>query len=112
MGYIAHNAIVVTAWELTSITAAAQKARDLGMTVVGPHEKEVINGYRSFLICPDGSKEGWDSSEDGDTRRADWKAWLRASGHDAEWCEIRYGYDDGNAEVVDHAFHPTQEADK
>jgi hypothetical protein len=104
MGYIAHNAIVVTSCGKADIYAAAKKARDLGLTIVGPPVKEAVNGYRSFLICPDGSKEGWDTSNEGDERRSEWKAWLRASNHDAEWCEVRYGYDDGAATVADHGF--------
>lgn len=58
-----------------------------------------VNAYWSILIGPDGSKDGWDADEWGDTKRSAFKAWLRSHG-DAddgssalEWVEIEYGSD-------------------
>lgn len=105
MGYIRHNAIVVTTWSDGLIEAAAQQARELGAQVLGPGDS-VVNGYRSILICPDGSKEGWDDSSLGDNRRAAFKAWLRqqafSNGSSSlEWVEVSYGSDDQSSAVVD-----------
>jgi hypothetical protein len=58
-----------------------------------------MNGYRSILICPDGSKEGWADSEQGDARRAALRTRLVAE-ESLEWCEVSYGHDDGTAEKI------------
>ena len=69
MGYMKHHAIVVTSGSQERINEAAAKARSLGaMVLVQP--TEVTNGYFSMLVCPDGSKDGWDESNTGDEQRA------------------------------------------
>lgn len=102
MGYIRHNAIVVTSWK--SLEYVAQKARELGAQVVGPSES-AINGYSSLLICPDGSKEGWSDSDKGDERRAALREFMNTQRYeDYEWAEVSYGSDDQSATVVHHAW--------
>jgi hypothetical protein len=102
MGYIKHNAIVVTCWNSEKMVALGDHARELGMQVLGP-SPALMNGYRSILICPDGSKEGWADSEQGDARRAALRTRLVAE-ESLEWCEVSYGHDDGTAEIVAHAW--------
>ena len=108
MGYMRHNAIVVTSWSEVSIVAAAQKANELGLQVLGPSDS-VINGYCSLLICPDGSKESWLDSNVGEDRREAFRAWLDGQKYDdgstnLEWVEIAYGDDDRSANVVHTAW--------
>lgn len=103
MGYMRHNAIVVTSWNTDVIEAAACRARNIGLTVIGP-SAALINGYRTMLVCPDGSKECWEESDQGDRRRADFRDWMNAQRHEdgsssLEWTEIAYGSDDCTAEV-------------
>lgn len=104
MGYIRHNAIVVTSWDTDILRAAAERATELDLEVLGP-SKPAINHYASLLICPDGSKEGWDASTEFDKRRDQFEAWLRSrrceddSSH-FEWVEVAYGADDSAAEIV------------
>lgn len=103
MGYMRHNAIVVTSWNTDAIEAAACRARNIGLTVIGP-SSELTNGYRSLLVCPDGSKEGWSDSDQGDERRAELRNWMNAQRYEdgsssLEWVEIAYGSDDRTAEV-------------
>ena len=103
MGYMRHNAIVVTSWKTDAIEAAACRARNIGMTVIGP-SAELMNGYRTMLVCPDGSKEGWKESDEGDKNRADFRDWMRAQRYEdgssnLEWVEVAYGSDDRTAEV-------------
>ena len=108
MGYIRHNAIVVTSWADKAIEAAADFADDLGLQVIGPSEKK-MNCYRSLLICPDGSKEGWEESRHSDSLRHAFRLWLNAQRYEdgsspIEWVEVAYGSDDANAEIVFHAW--------
>ena len=103
MGYMRHNAIVVTSCNAGAIEAAACRARNIGLTVIGP-SAELMNGYRSLLVCPDGSKEGWSDSDQGDERRAELRAWMNAQRHEdgssnLEWVEIAYGSDDCTADI-------------
>lgn len=108
MGYIRHNAIVITTWNEANIVAAADKAEEIGLQVLGP-APSVMNGYRSLMICPDGSKEGWVDSDIGDSKRLEFRDWLDAQRYDDgssnfEWAEIAYGSDDAAAEVTHSAW--------
>ena len=108
MGWILHNAIVATSWQEDAAAALVAYAESLGaQALMGA---PVINGYVTVLIAPDGSKEDWEESAEGDERRAKIKAWIRAaasepigkaSGHYFEWCEIAYGDDDEGAAITD-----------
>ena len=62
MGYMRHDAIVVTSWKREVLDVVAAKARELGLKVLGP-SAGVTNGIATFLVCPDGSKEGWEESD-------------------------------------------------
>ena len=101
MGYIRHNAIIATAWQAEAVTALTEYARNLGAeALVGG---EVTNGYMTVCITPDGSKEGWETSSEGDERRAKIKQWMRDHADQLyfEWCEVAYGNDDAKAEIID-----------
>lgn len=109
MGIIRHKAIVVTSWNAFAIEAAACRARNLGLTVMGP-SGALINGYRTLLVCPDGSKEGFCDSDKCDERRAEFRAWMNEQRHDdgssnLEWVEISYGSDDRKAEIKATAWN-------
>lgn len=109
MGYVRHNAIVVTSWDDEVIIKAYQKAAELGCLVTGT-VIDTVNAYHSFLIAPDGSKEGWAESDEGDTRRAQFREWTRTVRHSdgsspLEWVEVDYGSDDADPDVVDHEWH-------
>ena len=106
MGYIRHHAIVVTSYQEIDINSALNKAISLGMRatgVVGPTN----NDTWSFLVAPDGSKEGWADSNKGDGQRESFKAWLRTSElkgpFHAHWVEVQYGDDNGITAIVDHS---------
>ena len=104
MGYMCHHAIVVTSWNESMIRKARRKAGALGMTCspVGP---PTTNMYRSFLIAPDGSKEGWGDSDRGDERRAKMVQWMNAQAYDdgssaLAWVVVQYGDDDMETKVI------------
>jgi hypothetical protein len=115
MGYVIHQAIVVTSWEKELREKARAKAVELGMCV-SDMTKEVTNGYASFMVAPDGSKEGWSESDEGDTKREMFKRWLDAQRYgdgstSLEWAEVSYGSDDKDARVIQHAWTKDVEDD-
>ncbi len=90
MGTISHNAILVTDSDEEWLKRAASKAAEIGCIVLGPSDAGT-NAYRTVVVCPDGSKEGWKSSDDGDLRREAFVKWLHAERQYCEWAEVRYG---------------------
>lgn len=91
MGTISHNAIIVTDNSLEWLAKAAAKARELGAIVLGPSEPGT-NNYRTLVLCPDGSKEGWETSDAGNRCRDAFVEWLRLQREEyPEWVEVCYG---------------------
>lgn len=108
MGYMRHDAIIVTSWNSEAIEEAAANARECGLQVMGPSDK-VTNGIRTLLVCPDGSKEGWDESDAFDRKRAAYLNYLNGVRYEdnsscLSWVALSYGSDDGEAMVTDHAW--------
>lgn len=119
MGYIRHHAIVVTGrheWtidaSLPDIHEARAAAIDAGCAVVTDVAGPGVNGYSSFLVGPDGSKEGWDSSDAGDQARDRLIAWLRKRGEGGyySWAEVVLGDDDQEALIERHAWEEVADA--
>ena len=97
MGYMIHHAIIVTSFDDKAIIKAHVKALkifpDNLVTSITPYG---MNGYRSFLIAPDGSKEGWEESEQGNENREKYIDWLFNQAYDDgsslyDFVEIEYG---------------------
>ena len=108
MGYMRHDAIVVTSWMREALDAAAQKARELGLEVLGP-SADATNGIATFLVCPDGSKEGWDESNEFDGKRKQFMKHLNSERYEdnsscLSWVALAYGSDDSEALVTAHAW--------
>jgi hypothetical protein len=107
MGYMRHHAIVISGWQDAHLIRARAHAltifrEEMVSEVLGP----VTNGVATFLIGPDGSKEGWDTSDNGDDGRSRMKSWLRCElgeGAYLDWVEVQYGDDDGDTRIVDHS---------
>ena len=113
MGYIKHHAIVVTCSDAIRLVEAKESAEWLGLVVAGP-SKRVINGYASILVCPDGSKEGWEDSDSGETRRWNFMQWLAGKRFEDgsspfEWVEVQFGRDDRTASVANHEWTPLKD---
>jgi hypothetical protein len=103
-----HDAIVVTSWKSEAIEEAAAKARECGLEVLGPSGVST-NGIRTLLVCPDGSKEGWDESNEFDVKRAAYLEYLNGRRYEdnsscLSWVALAYGSDDGDAEITAHAW--------
>jgi len=115
MGYIKHNAIVVTGWEEEKIVEARNKAIEIfekcftdeptvkpyGGKLVSEVINGLINSQSSFFIAPDGSKEGWDTSENGDIARREFLDWLKNNPDNyCDYIEIQFGGDDEHELIV------------
>lgn len=106
MGHIQHNAIIATTWSDDRADEFAKWITSLS----GKHQRlfvrasSVINDYHTFVLTPDGSKEGWDESDEGDTLRELVKSQLRSYNYEDgsspwTWCEVSYGEDE--SELLD-----------
>lgn len=107
MGYIAHDAVIVTTGDhrkggLPDIDSFRESLPpEFQPLVIGP-VKSAVNGYVSYVFLPDGSKEGWDTSDEGDEYRARFVALFNQRYEDGStsdtWVAVRYG---GAAEYGD-----------
>lgn len=121
MGYLRHHAIVVTAsysahgqhWiEIAHAKASEIFGREdtLGHLagIVSEPTPSAVNDVRSLFVAPDGSKEGWDTSDHGDSARVEFVEWLRAQAYEdgsspLDWVEVQYGDDEGVTKVISHS---------
>ena len=97
MGYIRHHAIVVTGNE-EDIIPAHQLAKVVFGDLVSNIVPSIINGYQSFFIAPDGSKEGWFYSGIGDENRDN----FINNVENVSYAELYYGDDNRQSEVTRH----------
>lgn len=96
MGYIRHNAIILTSDE-TRLTKVRDKALvhfQSSCVRVSEMTGATMNGYVSCLIAPDGSKEGWTDSDEGDRLRESFVAWLAEEGPLIDYIEVEFGGDE------------------
>jgi hypothetical protein len=109
MGYHRHHAIVVTSYREQYVKAAhadAVSIFDGTACAVSAVTPVAINGYCSFFVAPDGSKEGWGDSDTADRAREDFiaaierrgRTWNDARGFDTgyfvNWAMVEFGGDD------------------
>lgn len=107
MGYMRHHAVVVTTYRDDLMSAAHAKAVEIfNADMVTGVTPAMMNGWRSFLVAPDGSKEGWTLSDECDERRSQFIAWLKQQAYDdgsssLQWVEVQFGDDMQEAKVTD-----------
>ncbi len=105
MGYMRYHAIVVSASYPTDddqqhwAEVAHDEAVRLGLNP-SPIMFASVNDVRSFFCPPDGSKEGWPESDNGDESRNAFVLWLKAQEYEdgsspVKWIEVQYGDDGG-----------------
>ena len=68
----------------------------------------ITNGEASFLVAPDGSKEGWKTSETGDKMRDEIIAYLESlkysdGGASFAYAEIQFDDDYGDQKILRHS---------
>jgi len=105
MGTIHHNAVIVTGWN-EHVDLAREKALDLwaeafaddeivtpegARSLVGEVVDGLTNGYRTFFIAPDGSKEWWSTSDAVNGARNAFLTWLRESELYLDYVMVGYG---------------------
>lgn len=96
MGSYRHDAIIVTSWRASDIEKAHAHARDVFADTcvhVGNITDVGANGFRSFLIPPDGSKEGCPASDAAHKAFAAFMVWLNEQAS-ADWVAVNFGGDD------------------
>ena len=62
--------------------------------------KGLTNGQSSFFIAPDGSKEGWATSNNGDNARKEFLDWLQKADNYCDYVEVIFGGDDEHERIV------------
>jgi hypothetical protein len=92
MGFMKHDAIVVTSFQEEHIKSARAEAEDLEL-VCTDIAASPVNYYFTFLIVPDGSKESWPESRWNDARREEWKLWANKSDLYLDWVHVEFGGD-------------------
>jgi hypothetical protein len=121
VGYLRPTAIIVGAsysakhdvgrdshWIQIAHGEALRVFGDRGMEqLVSPVIGGMTNDERSFYIAWDGSKEGWETSDEADSARGEFVEWLRAQRyHDGSsplgWVEVQFGGDDREAVALNH----------
>jgi len=105
MGYIRDHAIVVVGTYGEHIEEAHAKATEI-FPWVSPVSPKAMNGSRSFFVPPDGSKEGWLESTEGDEKRAMFVRWLHHQTYDdgsspLQWVELHMSDDNGELLIED-----------
>ena len=102
MGYVSHKAILVTVWNNDVLNHILRYAYEsFGDRVVGPHFG--INDYKTFVILPTGSKEGWEPAEKDIEEKENFLTYLKSFNYEdgsspIHWVYVMYG--DEGAEIL------------
>ncbi len=110
MGYMVHHALIVTSFDRAQLEDARATALDLYgqagfASLVSPLMPGIANSEATFVVVPDGSKEGWDESTTSDRARFALMEYLRQMAHDdgsssVRWCEVQFGDERGDDRMV------------
>lgn len=116
MGYTSHHAILVTAFGKEYAEDAYEKAAEIFAEIEdwstpslqpSPIMESPANSYYTFVIPPDGSKEGWPPSDKGNECRERFASWLDQQRYGDgsspyAWAVVRYGDENGNNALEVH----------
>ena len=93
MGFIFHRAVVVTGWDDKLKMAHEAALKTFKNTCVSNIVGSVSNGYASFFIAPDGSKEVWETSSEYDDMAQAFARLMTTEpcGPYCDWIFILYG---------------------
>lgn len=104
MGHIRHVAIIVTFgdYQLEKVKGLIKSIEEISPRQVSNIVDSPVNGYQSFFIAPDGSKLGWQHSQDGEDQRKRIIELLEEGDPYVSYVEVMYGDDDGRSEILNH----------
>ena len=106
MGYNRHHAIIVTISDEVEVVEAHDKATEIfgHSAMVSPVVMSKANSHYSFFVGPDGSKDGWESSNQGDQDRKAFIAYIRSrrctDGSGWSYVEVQFGDDNGETKIM------------
>lgn len=95
MSVINHNVIIATTWNNDVATKLREWIEEFRTSLVVEHTSQ-LNGYQTFVVCPDGSQEGWTDSDSGDHFREMFVQRLLSDNYDDDsspwaWVEVGFG---------------------
>jgi len=113
---IRHHTLIITVNDKKAAERIYQGIADIfkknmeaknGYQLISPIVSSLINNYFTFFISPDGSKEGYDLSEDADRIRAmviNLLKFYQTENNNLEikYVELFYGDDSLPAEIINH----------
>lgn len=117
MGYMKHHTIIITGSDYPESKKLIKKVHRMSKNkaidymgtskIVSPLIYSPINGYISFFIAPDGSKEGWVVSDIGDNMRDNIIDFIDSLKYEdgsscIRYTEVFYGDEDGESKVERH----------
>ena len=108
MGVMNHNAIVATTWDDDKFYIVKQWITDLGgdyaqFRCLFAFSGSVANGYQTIVLCPDGSKEGWKPSVQGNELRDRFVARLEQDCYgdgSSPWCWVEIGFGEFGQKII------------
>ena len=114
MGTIKHDAIIITSYDYDRIITAINNAKSIftskleeetpkvsPTSIISEPIMSLKNQDYSFFIAPDGSKEGWTTSELANEAREEFINWLdNNSGYD--YVAVNFGGDSDTATITAH----------
>lgn len=95
-----HNTIVVTGWDNGAMKRIHLKACQIFFNIAPVSEiiYSYVNGYISFFIAPDGSKEGWRESNNGDKVRKEFVNYLK--NQPCNYVEVQFADEQGEDKII------------
>jgi len=109
MGTIKHDTVIITGEDYTEVDTAYKKAIELFIEnfdenqyidpekIVSPIIRGLANDQYSFFLAPDGSKEGWETSDIADEVREVFLNYLDTTSLD--YVHIKFGGDTNKTTV-------------
>lgn len=111
MGYERHHCIIVSSWKKTLVEEVRLMAIQMfcgGLAGVTEIINSGVNAFYTFLIGPDGSKEGWLHSFEGDAARLSYTNYLDSFRYEdgssaIAWVEVQFRDDNDKTMIVNHS---------
>ncbi len=106
MGDMNHNVVIATTWKDEEMDRLSAWINSLGGTLgreLFVFAQRTMNGTRSIIMVPDGSKEGWLESDDGDSLRESFILELEKrnfSDGSSPWSWVEVGFGDYGQKVL------------